>query len=60
MPMMLSPSPGRPFICDHISPPPAPGLYWMMVSIAGQRFFSTSCWWRAEMSDSPPAGKACQ
>jgi hypothetical protein len=31
-----------------------------MVSIEGQRFFRTVCWWRAERSDSPPGGKACQ
>ena len=57
---MFTPSAGSWFICAHSSPPPAPGLYWMMVSIAGHFFFSTSCWWRAERSDSPPAGNACQ
>jgi hypothetical protein len=31
-----------------------------MVSIEGQRLFRTVCWWRAERSDSPPGGKACQ
>ena len=60
MPTMFRPSPGSGFICAHIRPPPAPGLYWMIVSIAGHFFFSTTCWWRAEMSDSPPGGKACQ
>ena len=35
-------------------------VYWMMVSIAGHFFFSTTCWWRADRSDSPPGGKACQ
>src|SRR6266568_4461499 len=59
-PTMLRPSPGSWFICAHMRPPPAPGLYWMMVSTAGQRFFSTSCWCRADRSDSPPAGNACQ
>lgn len=57
---MFKPSPASAFICAHVSAPPAPGLYWTTVSIAGQRFFSTTCWWRAERSDSPPAGKACQ
>ena len=28
--------------------------------MAGHFFFSTICWWRAEMSLSPPGGKACQ
>src|SRR6266581_107230 len=32
----------------------------MTVSIAGQCFFRTTCWWRAEISDSPPGGNACQ
>src|SRR5688500_4947303 len=41
-------------------PPPAPGLYCTTVSIEGHFLRSTACWWRAEMSDSPPAGKACQ
>ena len=34
--------------------------YWMMVSMAAHFFFSTICWWRADRSDSPPGGKACQ
>src|SRR5688572_30824330 len=41
-------------------PPPAPGLYCTTVSIEGHFLRNTACWWRAEMSDSPPAGKACQ
>src|SRR5256886_14130140 len=60
MPTTLSPSPGRVFIWFHMTAPPTPGLYWMMVSIAGHFFFSTNCWCLAEMSDSPPAGNACQ
>ena len=60
MPTMFEPSSGREFSCAHIRPPPAPGLYWMMVSMAGHFFFRTSCWCRAAMSDSPPTGKACQ
>src|SRR5947209_14890302 len=60
MPTMFRPSPGRAFIWFHITAPPTPGLYWMMVSIEGHFFFSTNCWCLAEMSDSPPAGKACQ
>ena len=59
-PTMFRPSPGSEFICDHISAPPAPALYWMMVSIAGHFFFSTTCWCRADKSDSPPGGNACQ
>src|SRR5947199_405890 len=54
MPAMFSPSPGSWFSCIHNRPPPAPGLYWMMVSIAGHFFFSTSCWWRADRSDYHP------
>ena len=42
-PTTLRPSPGSWFICDHISPPPAPALYWMMVSMAGHFFLSTTC-----------------
>src|SRR6267154_3333944 len=60
IPTTFSPSPGRAFIWFHMTAPPTPGLYWMMVSIAGHFFFSTSCWCLADMSDSPPAGKACQ
>src|SRR5438093_387881 len=60
IPTTLSPSPGRAFIWFPITAPPTPGLYWMMVSIEGHFFFSTNCWCLAEMSDSPPAGKACQ
>src|SRR5216117_2584960 len=60
MPTMFRPSPGRAFIWFHMTAPPTPGLYWMMVSIAGHFFFSTNCWCLAEMSDSPPAGNACQ
>ena len=59
-PTMLRPPVGRLFICDHIRPPPAPALYWMMVSIAAHFFFSTTCWCRADRSGSPPGGKACQ
>src|SRR5687767_6583475 len=32
----------------------------MTVSMAGHFFLSTTCWWRADRSDSPPGGKACQ
>src|SRR5213083_2964550 len=60
MPTMFRPSPGRAFIWFHMTAPPTPGVYWMMVSIAGHFFFSTNCWCLAEMSDSPPAGNACQ
>src|SRR5437867_5208247 len=60
MPTMFRPSPGRAFIWFHMTAPPTPGLYWMMVSIEGHFFFSTNCWCLADMSDSPPAGKACQ
>jgi hypothetical protein len=57
---MLTPSPGSVFIVLHSSAPPAPALYWITVSIAGHFFFSTICWWRADRSDSPPGGNACQ
>src|SRR4051812_43913867 len=59
-PTTFSPSPGSWFICVHISAPPAPALYWMMVSMEGHFLCSTICWWRADRSDSPPGGKACQ
>ena len=42
-PATFRPSAGNWFICAHIRPPPAPGLYWMMVSIFGHFFFSTIC-----------------
>ena len=42
-PTTFTPSPGSWFIWPHISAPPAPALYWMMVSMAAQRFFSTTC-----------------
>ena len=60
MPTTFRPSPGNVLICAHSSAPPAPALYWMTVSIAGHFFFSTTCWWRADRSDSPPGGNACQ
>src|SRR4051812_19311781 len=60
MPTTLSPSPGSWFICVHISAPPAPDLYCTIVSMFGHFRCSTSCWWRADESDSPPGGKACQ
>src|SRR4029453_9658616 len=60
MPTMLTPSAGSVFVCLHSRPPPAPALYWTTVSMAGHFFFSTTCWWRADRSDSPPGGKACQ
>src|SRR6266849_3404004 len=60
IPTMFRPSAGSEFSWFHMTAPPTPGLYWMMVSIEGHFFFSTSCWCLAEMSDSPPAGKACQ
>src|SRR6478735_5896122 len=59
-PATLEPSAGSWLSWDHSSAPPAPGLYWTIVSIAGQRFLISSCWCRAAMSDSPPAGNACQ
>ena len=59
-PTTVTPSPGRVFMVVHIKAPPAPALYCTTVSTAGQRFFKTNCWCRAERSDSPPGGKACQ
>src|SRR4051812_22256297 len=60
MPTTLTPSAGRVLVWLQSSAPPAPALYWMTVSIAGHFFFSTTCWWRADRSDSPPGGNACQ
>src|SRR6478735_2946634 len=59
-PATFEPSAGSWLSWDHSSAPPAPALYWTIVSIAGQRFLMSSCWCRAAMSDSPPAGNACQ
>src|SRR6185295_13488777 len=60
MPTMLTPSAGSVLVELHSSAPPPPALYWITVSMAGHFFFSTSCWWRADRSDSPPGGNACQ
>src|SRR5688572_6862354 len=60
MPTMFTPSAGSVLAELHSSAPPAPALYWITVSIALHFFLSTSCWCRADRSDSPPGGKACQ
>src|SRR5689334_12153282 len=60
MPRIVAPSADSVFAWLQSRPPPAPALYWITVSIAGHLFRSTSCWWRAERSDSPPGGNACQ
>jgi hypothetical protein len=57
---MLTPSAGSVLTELHSTAPPPPALYWTTVSMAGHFFFSTTCWCRAEMSDSPPGGKGCQ
>src|SRR5438045_6848609 len=60
MPTTLTPSAGRVLVWLQSRAPPAPALYWITVSTAGHFFFSTTCWWRADRSDSPPGGNACQ
>jgi len=60
MPTTFRPSPGSAFSWFHITAPPTPGLYWMMVSIAGHFFFRDQLLVSGGDVGLAPAGNACQ